>query len=95
MSVQTDLLFLHGINDSQDKPWDVTLAAMLGQAGFPEDLAGVRLLVPSYLSQLDGKDLSSSSPARTAGRTRVRTKRTGSWVMGRSVARSLAELPGP
>ena len=65
MSVQTDLLFLHGINDSQDKPWDVTLAAMLGQAGFPDNLAGVRLLVPSYLSQLDGKDLSSSSPART------------------------------
>lgn len=49
-----DLLFLHGINDSQAQPWDVTLRANLGAAGFPEGLGPTHVEAPSYLEQLDG-----------------------------------------
>ena len=59
-----DLLFLHGINDSQAQPWDVTLRANLEAAGFPEGLGPTHVEAPSYLEQLEGIRGSTTLPPR-------------------------------
>lgn len=57
---RVDLLYLHGVNDPQSRPWDETLNLLLKESGHPDGLRPTRILAPDYRPALDGHVLSDA-----------------------------------
>lgn len=80
----TALLFLHGIGDTGDKPWDQVINSYLvdSRGFFPDGLNGVNVVAPQYIDLLRAKQGSLShvvAPPRTysapSGDAEVRVRR--------------------